>query len=34
VKDVPGVSRDGELSESEEEAQLYSHYGLRGSKPT
>ena len=32
VKDAPGVARDGELSESEE-AQLYSHYGLRGSKP-
>jgi hypothetical protein len=30
VKNAPGVSRDGELSESEE-AQLYSHYGLRGS---
>lgn len=30
VKDAPGVSRDGELSESEE-ARLYSHYGLRGS---
>jgi PRC-barrel domain len=33
VKDAPGVRRDGELSESEE-AQLYSHYGLRGSNPT
>ena len=32
VKDAPGVRRDGELSEAEE-AQLYSHYGLRGSKP-
>ena len=31
VKDAPGVTRDGELSESEE-AQLYSHYGLRGPK--
>ncbi len=29
VKGAPGVRRDGELSESEE-AQLYSHYGLRG----
>jgi sporulation protein YlmC with PRC-barrel domain len=29
VKDAPGVRRDGALSQSEE-AQLYSHYGLRG----